>query len=53
MNKTDDERSSPNLPALSLHIVDLKGSDKDVVDLGELLKVQVRMSDEGKYFFLE
>lgn len=47
MNKTDHERSSPMLPDLSLHIVDLKGSDKDVVDLGELLKVQVRMSDEG------
>lgn len=45
---TDREQNSPSLPDLSFHIMDLKGTDKEVVNLGELLRVQVRMSDEGK-----
>ncbi|XP_074595259.1 uncharacterized protein LOC141850520 [Brevipalpus obovatus] len=49
MNKTDHKRNSPTLPDLSLHILDQEGSEKDVVSLGELLRVQVRMSDEDTY----
>ncbi|KFM57155.1 hypothetical protein X975_21513, partial [Stegodyphus mimosarum] len=43
---SDRSRGSPALPDLSLHIVDMEGQERDTVALGELLRVQVRMSDE-------
>lgn len=48
LDLTDQSRSSAALPELSLHITDLLGIDRDEVNLGELLKVQVRLSDEGR-----
>jgi hypothetical protein len=44
---TDRLRGSAKLPDLSLHIVDINGEDIDSVALGDTLRVQVRMSDEG------
>ncbi|XP_067118424.1 uncharacterized protein [Centruroides vittatus] len=49
LNSTDHTRGSPNLPDLSLHIVDMKGQERETVSLGELLRVQVRMSNEDTY----
>ncbi|KAG8201938.1 hypothetical protein JTE90_027414 [Oedothorax gibbosus] len=46
---SDKSRGSPSLPDLSLHIVDMKGEERETVSLGELLRVQVRMSDEDTY----
>ncbi|XP_035206202.1 uncharacterized protein LOC118181224 isoform X2 [Stegodyphus dumicola] len=46
---SDRSRGSPALPDLSLHIVDMEGQERDTVSLGELLRVQVRMSDEDTY----
>lgn len=45
---SDRSRGSPALPDLSLHIIDMKGEERDTVSLGELLRVQVRMSDESR-----
>ncbi|XP_015913359.1 uncharacterized protein [Parasteatoda tepidariorum] len=45
----EKSRGSPSLPDLSLHIVDMKGEEREAVSLGELLRVQVRMSDEDTY----
>ncbi|GFT19875.1 hypothetical protein TNCV_4993131 [Trichonephila clavipes] len=45
---SDKSRGKPSLPDLSLHIVDMKGEERESVSLGELLRVQVRMSDEGE-----
>jgi len=45
----DYARSSGHFPNVSLHITDVKGLDKEVVNLGELLKIQVRMDNEGKH----
>ncbi|XP_064477427.1 uncharacterized protein LOC135391203 [Ornithodoros turicata] len=47
--KTDSSKGKPNLPDLSLHILDMRGNERDSVSLGELLKVQVRMSEEDTY----
>lgn len=44
---TDRLRGTAKLPDLSLHIVDIDGSDINEVALGDTLRVQVRMSDEG------
>lgn len=44
---TDRLRGTAKLPDLSLHIVDIDGQDINEVALGDLLRVQVRMSDEG------
>ena len=44
---TDRLRGTAKLPDLSLHIVDIKGDDINEVSLGDTLRVQVRMSDEG------
>lgn len=41
-------RSAAKLPDLSLHIVDENGKERDQFALGEMLKVQIRMSDESK-----
>ncbi|XP_055932443.1 uncharacterized protein LOC129962605 [Argiope bruennichi] len=46
---SDKTRGKPSLPDLSLHIVDMKGEERETVALGELLRVQVRMSDEDTY----
>ncbi|RWS12322.1 uncharacterized protein B4U79_07607, partial [Dinothrombium tinctorium] len=46
---SDRLRASPELPELSLHIMDSSGYEREVVNLGELLRVQVRMSDEDTY----
>ncbi|GIY83635.1 uncharacterized protein CEXT_170001 [Caerostris extrusa] len=46
---SDKSRGKPSLPDLSLHIVDMKGEERETVSLGELLRVQVRMSDEDTY----
>ncbi|GBM93859.1 hypothetical protein AVEN_243180-1 [Araneus ventricosus] len=46
---SDKSRGKPSLPDLSLHIVDMKGEERETVALGELLRVQVRMSDEDTY----
>lgn len=47
LDLTDQSRSFAALPDLSLHITDLRGFEREEVNLGELLKVQVRLSDEG------
>ncbi|KAH7935992.1 hypothetical protein HPB52_016252 [Rhipicephalus sanguineus] len=39
----------PPLPELSLHILDMRGNERESVSLGELVRVQVRMSEEGTY----
>ena len=44
---TDRLRGTAKLPDLSLHIVDIDGQDINEVALGDTLRVQVRMSDEG------
>ena len=49
---TDRLRGTAKLPDLSLHIVDINGDDINEVALGETLRVQVRMSDEGIHPFL-
>ncbi|GFQ99269.1 uncharacterized protein TNCT_265771 [Trichonephila clavata] len=46
---SDKSRGKPSLPDLTLHIVDMKGEERETVSLGELLRVQVRMSDEDTY----
>ncbi|XP_054706608.1 uncharacterized protein LOC129216418 [Uloborus diversus] len=46
---SDKTRGSPALPDLSLHIVDMQGQERETVALGEILRVQVRMSDENTY----
>ena len=46
---TDTGRSSADLPDLSLHVMDINGMDRSEVSLGELLKVQVKLSDEDTY----
>lgn len=45
----EERKLTAPLPGLSLHIVDAKGSEKNVFSLGEILRVQVRMSDESKF----
>lgn len=37
------------MPELSLHLVDEKGNDIDEVSVGDMLRVQIRMSDEDTY----
>lgn len=44
----EERKLTAPLPGLSLHIVDSKGLEKDIFSLGEVLRVQVRMSDESK-----
>lgn len=44
-----EKRGKARLPALTLHIVDTRGRDKEQVAIGEMLRVQVRMSDEATY----
>ncbi|CAN8010562.1 unnamed protein product, partial [Ixodes pacificus] len=44
--QTDRSRGKPPLPELSLHILDMRGNERDSVSLGELVRVQVRMSEE-------
>lgn len=46
---TDTGRSSADLPDLSLHVMDIQGRDRSEVSLGELLKVQIKLSDEDTY----
>ncbi|KAM7307241.1 uncharacterized protein ISCGN_010877 [Ixodes scapularis] len=47
--QTDRSRGKPPLPELSLHILDMRGNERDSVSLGELVRVQVRMSEEDTY----
>lgn len=49
----EERKLTAPLPGLSLHIVDSKGSEKDIFSLGEILRVQVRMSDESKFLLYE
>ncbi|KAI2809579.1 hypothetical protein BLOT_000728 [Blomia tropicalis] len=46
---TDKLKGSAKLPELSLHVVDSLGEDIDEVSIGDLLRVQIRMSDETTY----
>ena len=46
---TNKLKGTAKLPELSLHIVDYQGRDIDEVSIGDILKVQVRMSDENTY----
>ena len=46
---TDKLKGSAKLPELSLHVVDSLGQDIDEVSIGDLLRVQIRMSDETTY----
>lgn len=47
--QTDHSRGKPPLPELSLHILDMRGNERESVSLGELVRVQVRMSEEDTY----
>lgn len=47
--RTDQSRGKPPLPELSLHILDMRGNERESVSLGELVRVQVRMSKEDTY----
>ncbi|XP_077550168.1 uncharacterized protein LOC144163204 isoform X2 [Haemaphysalis longicornis] len=47
--QTDRSRGKPPLPELSLHILDMRGNERESVSLGELVRVQVRMSEEDTY----
>ena len=44
-----EKRGKAKLPQLSLHIVDARGAETEQVAIGEILRVQVRMSDENTY----
>ena len=46
---TEKLRGHAELPELSLHVVDAKGNDIEEVNVGDLLRVQVKMSDEDTY----
>ncbi|KAF7494609.1 hypothetical protein SSS_01221 [Sarcoptes scabiei] len=46
---TEKLRSTAKLPELSLHLVDPLGREIDDVAVGDLLRVQIRMSDEETY----
>lgn len=46
---TDKLKGTAKLPELSLHLVDQMGKDIDEVSIGDLLRVQIRMSDEDTY----
>lgn len=46
----EERKLTAPLPGLSLHIVDSKGLEKDIFSLGEILRVQVRMSDESRFY---
>lgn len=47
--RVSEKRGKARLPSLSLHIVDARGREKQQVAIGEMLRVQVRMSDENTY----
>ncbi|XP_022249911.1 uncharacterized protein LOC106466227 [Limulus polyphemus] len=49
LNPTDRKRGKPPLPVLSLHIMDIQGRERKTFSIGELLKLQVRMSDDDTY----
>lgn len=46
---TDQLKGSALMPNLTLHVVDGKGREIDEVSIGDLLRLQVRMSDEDTY----
>ncbi|XP_017461558.1 PREDICTED: uncharacterized protein LOC108354892, partial [Rhagoletis zephyria] len=46
---TDKLKGAAELPDLSLHVVDYHGRDIDEVTIGDLLRVQIRMSNEETY----
>nr|XP_046914659.1 uncharacterized protein LOC124495350 isoform X2 [Dermatophagoides farinae] len=46
---TDKLKGTAKLPELSLHLVDEMGKDIDEVSIGDILRVQIRMSDEDTY----
>ncbi|KAH9421001.1 hypothetical protein DERP_001442 [Dermatophagoides pteronyssinus] len=46
---TDKLKGTAKLPELSLHLVDQMGKDIDEVSIGDILRVQIRMSDEDTY----
>lgn len=46
---TDKLKGTAELPDLSLHVVDYHGRDIDEVTIGDLLRVQIRMSNEDTY----
>ena len=46
---TDKLKGTAQLPDLSLHVVDYHGRDIDEVSIGDVLRVQIRMSDEATY----
>lgn len=46
---TDKLKGTAKLPELSLHVVDYLGRDIDEVTIGDMLRVQIRMSDEATY----
>lgn len=46
---TDKLKGTAELPDLSLHVVDYQGRDIDEVTIGDLLRVQIRMSNEETY----
>ena len=46
---TDKLKGTAELPDLSLHVVDYHGRDIDEVTIGDLLRVQIRMSNEETY----
>ncbi|KAI1289604.1 hypothetical protein HDE_09141 [Halotydeus destructor] len=47
--RVTEKRGRAHLPSLSLHVVDGRGQELDQVAIGEILRVQVRMSDENTY----
>lgn len=46
---TDKLKGTAQLPDLSLHVVDIRGRDINEVSIGDVLRVQIRMSDEATY----
>lgn len=46
---TDQLKGNAKLPKLSLHVVDGKGREIDEVGIGDILRLQVLMSDEDTY----
>lgn len=46
---TDRVKGSAKLPELSMHVVDGVGQDIEEVAIGDMLRVQVRMSEEDTY----